>query len=138
MEMQGLGESVHLKMTGPDQVEQEISAAKHYFKNGYHYFLYEEMLEGYDKAFQSRIKCRDGFLELHRSGAAGMDMVFEENKSHKAQYQVPYGSMSMEICTNSVRLVQDSHQMSVTARYVLTVNDAELEPAVWSMLVTNE
>ena len=49
MEKLVLGNQVKLVMTGPDQVEQEIPCASHFWKNGYHYFLYEEKLEGYEK-----------------------------------------------------------------------------------------
>lgn len=137
MEKLVLGEQVKLVMTGPDQVEQVISAARHYWKNGYHYFLYEEKLEGYETVFRSRIKCRDGYLEMHRSGEAGMNMIFEENKSHRAQYQVPYGQIVMDISTQSVSLKEEPFRLSVRAAYTMTVNGTSLEQSVWSMKVTN-
>ena len=137
MEKLVLGNQVKLVMTGPDQVEQEIPCASHFWKNGYHYFLYEEKLEGYETAFRSRIKCRDGYLEIHRSGEAGMNMVFEENKSHRAQYQVPYGQIVMDISTHSVSMREEAFRLSVRAAYTMTVNGTELEQSVWSMKVAN-
>lgn len=137
MEKLVLGEQVKLVMTGPDQVEQVISSARHYWKNGYHYFLYEEKLEGYETVFRSRIKCKDGYLEMHRSGEAGMNMIFEENKSHRAQYQVPYGQIVMDISTQSVSLKEEPSKLSVCAAYTMTVNGTSLEQSVWSMKVTN-
>ena len=41
-----------------------ITAGTYYYKNNKHYVIYDELVEGYDKAIRSTIRIGDGTVEL--------------------------------------------------------------------------
>ncbi len=129
-----LPEWVTLSITGPDQTVQKIEKAKYVYKNGFHYFLYRESLEGHENPFSSRIKIKNGYMELHRGGQVTMNLTFEEQKSHRAQYVAPYGVMTMDINTRKVELQKVGTRLRVNAMYTLTMNETTLEETHWSMV----
>ena len=64
-----------------DKIET-ITAGVYYEKNGNHYVLYDELIEGFEEPTKNKVKFGEHFLELSRSGAVNVYMIFEENKKN--------------------------------------------------------
>ncbi len=76
--------------------------AQYVLRKGTHYLFYEEALEGFPAPFQSQLKIKDGCVELKRTGATTMRMVFETGKSYTTQYSTPYGEFFFEVVTERI------------------------------------
>ena len=57
-----------------------ISPGDYYFRNGRHFFMYEEVMEGQKESTRNMIKVRDNYMELTKKGAVNVHMIFEKNK----------------------------------------------------------
>ena len=63
----------------PEPVEI-IAPGEYYFKNGKHYIVYDEFMEGFDSATRNVLKLQDDSLEITKRGTSNVHMVFEKDK----------------------------------------------------------
>ena len=59
-----------------------ITAGDYYKKNGKHYILYEEVMEGFDGNTRNIIKLTEDSLDITKKGVSNVHMVFEKNKKN--------------------------------------------------------
>lgn len=112
-------------VTGEEETEpiEVISPAVYYFKNGKHYILYEEPVEGITGTIRNKIKIKeDGFLEVTKSGAASTHMLFEKDKLNVTQYETSYGSIIVGTHTKEFYVNVTENQIDVYIRYALDVS----------------
>lgn len=89
--------------------------ARYYQKDNARYFFYEEVLEGHPQKLQTRVKYKNGCLEVERKSAAGSGagshrMVFEKDKSYLTQYPTPYGVLPLDIETELVEFSEEKKE----------------------------
>ncbi len=103
-----------------DNHEVETFVQAEYFeKNGSHYVIYEDKQEGFEKGSKSRIKFKQGLVELTRQGLLQTHMIFEENKKHMTQYVTPYGEMLLGVDTHSVCIEELENRITIQVAYSL-------------------
>ena len=84
----------------PDEQKDTVEVytpGQYYFRNGKHFFLYEEVEEGSKKVTRNVIKVTDDYMELTKKGLVNVHMVFERDKKNVTYYYTPYGSLLVEI-----------------------------------------
>jgi len=101
---------------------ETIMTGNYYEKNGSHYVLFEEVMEGLMEPVKNRIKFREHVLELTRSGAVNVHMIFEENRKNMTSYQTPFGNILIGVDTESVQINEKENQISVLVDYTLEAN----------------
>lgn len=101
-----------------------VHVGEYYEKNGTHYILFDEVVEGFSGSVKNIIKIRDRYLEVQKRGVIGSNMVFEEGKRQETTYSVPYGSFLMETATSSVQLRQTEELLEAVAAYEMSLNGA--------------
>ncbi len=101
---------------------ETITPADYYHKNGSHYVIYEEMMEGFSEVTKNRIKFNDSCLEVSKNGLVNVHMVFEENKKNITSYMTPYGNILIGIDTESVMVEEEDRQIKVEVEYALEAN----------------
>ncbi len=101
---------------------ETIMTGNYYEKNGSHYVLFEEVMEGLMEPVKNRIKFREHVLELTRSGAVNVHMIFEENRKNMTSYQTPYGNILIGIDTQKIHITQESERIAVDVDYALDIN----------------
>lgn len=99
-----------------------VHIGEYYERNGTHYILYEECLEGISVPVKNRIKIRGHRMELQKRGPVTVDMVFEEQKRQSSTYAVPYGSFLMDTYTTKVEVLTEDDRLEAKASYELNVN----------------
>ena len=104
-----------------DKIET-ITAGAYYEKNGSHYVLYDELIEGFEEPTKNKVKFGEHFLELSRSGAVNVYMIFEENKKNMTNYNTPFGSILIGINTKKIHISQEPDRIVVDVDYALDVN----------------
>lgn len=114
-----------LQMAGEEEDAIElVHIGEYYEKNGTHYILFEEVMEGLAEPVKNMVKIKDRRLEVQKRGPVTAGMVFEEGRSQSSTYAVPYGSFLIETLTNSVQVRREDERIEVTASYELDINGA--------------
>ena len=108
-----------------DNIETAVSGT-YYEKNGKHYVIYEEAIEGLQKPVMNKLKFGEHFLELSRRGSLGVCMMFEENQKHMADYHTPYGKLTLGIDTKKFRMVNEMDKITLDIEYMLEQNNEYL------------
>lgn len=101
---------------------ETIMPGNYYEKNGSHYVLYDEIMEGIPEPVKNRIKFSEHALELTRNGAVNVHMIFEENRKNMTSYNTPYGNILIGIDTRKIHIAQESDRIVVDVDYALDVN----------------
>lgn len=104
-----------------------ITPAAYYFKNGKHYVLYDEVVEGIPGTIKNTIKITgDRLFEINKSGIASTRMVFEKDRINMTNYQTPFGDMMVGIHTKDMRVDVQEENIDVHINYALDVNNEPL------------
>lgn len=118
-----------LHMTEETGMEQEnepievVTPAKYYYKNGKHYILYDEVMEGFSEKVKNQVKITgDSQLEIRRTGLTASHMIFEDGKSHLSEYQTPFGTLHTQVHTRKLAIHMTEEQINIDVDYRLEVN----------------
>ena len=99
-----------------------IAPGEYYFRNGKHYFLYDEVMEGQEESTRNIIKVRNDYMELTKKGVVNVHMVFEKNKSNLTYYDTPYGQIQVGIHTRDMDVNVTEDLIQVEVEYGLDIN----------------
>lgn len=104
-----------------------ITPANYYFKNGKHYVIYDEVVEGMLGSIRNTIRITDDSkLEMKKSGIANTNMVFEKEKINVTQYNTPYGEMMVGVYTKDMKVNVEESNIDVSIAYALDVNSEKV------------
>lgn len=114
-----------------DETENEpveiITPASYYLKNGKHYIIYDEVVEGVPGTVKNTVKITgDTLFEISKSGLASTRMVFEKDKINMTNYQTPFGEMLVGIHTRDMQVDVQEDCIDVNISYALDVNSEPL------------
>ena len=108
---------------GPDSEEIEtIQWGQYYKKNGTHYVIYDELMEGFKEPVRNTIKFKEHEMNLTKHGLLNVYMVFEENKKNMTNYRTPYGTLLIGLDTSKVSLSEKEEEIKLDVEYSLDVN----------------
>lgn len=131
---------VHVEVT-EDALNEEnepieiITPAKYYEKNGKHYILYDEVVEGFSGVIKNKVKITgDSVLEIIKTGITNSHMIFENGKSHLTFYDTPYGRMHVEMYTRNVDIRVKEDAIDIDVDYTMDIN---CEPAAECRILMN-
>ena len=86
-----------------------VTPATYYLKNGKHYIVYEEVVEGTSGVIKNRIKING-------------DECVEKNKKNQTFYKTPYGQMLIGVNTRHLQVDFEEDKIAVQIDYELDVN----------------
>lgn len=99
-----------------------ITSGTYYKKNGKHYILYDEVMEGFDGVTKNTIKVADNFMDITKKGVANVHMMFEKNKKNVTYYYTPFGSLLIGIDAKKVEIEESENEINVKVDYKLEMN----------------
>ena len=102
---------------------ETMKPAQYYMKNGKHYVVYDEILDGLEGTLKSTIKFTENQVELIRNGAASARMIFQPGQEHMVIYQTPMGPLSISLYTEDMEVVMEENYMSLRIDYSLKTED---------------
>lgn len=104
-----------------------ITPASYYLKNGRHYIIYDEVVEGVPGTVKNTVKITgDTLFEISKSGISSTRMVFEKNKIHMTNYQTPFGAILVGIHTKDMQMEIQEDRIHMEIFYALDVNHEPL------------
>ena len=99
-----------------------ITSGSYYKKNGKHYIIYDEVMEGFEGSTKNIIKLTEDSLDVTKKGVTNVHMVFEENKKNLTCYSTPYGNLMIGIEGGPVSIQETDDRIEVRANYSLDIN----------------
>ena len=121
-------------LTEPEPVEI-IAPGEYYFKNGKHYIIYDEFMEGFDSVTKNVLKLQG---EVTKRGTSNVHMIFEKDKKNMTCYTTPYGSMMMGIDARSISIEESDDEIHAQIQYALDVNYEHLADCTISLSVQSK
>lgn len=112
-----------VQMSEGDKSDVElITAGDYYQKDGKHYIVYDEVLEGQEGVVKNTIKIRPDCLDIIKRGAANVHMTFQQDKKSVTCYATPFGDMMIGIHTGQVVVDEAEDSLKVHVDYSLDIN----------------
>ena len=105
-----------------DNDVEMIVRGDYYQKNGKHYILYEEILEGAEERVKNVIKISPSSMDIIKKGVTNSRMLFEKNKKNSTYYRTPYGQMLLDVNTRELEIQVTEDEIDVRIEYELDVN----------------
>lgn len=105
---------------------ETISPGEYYFRNGKHFFIYEEVMEGLQEITRNIIKVSDDYMELTKKGTVNVHMLFERNKKNVTYYYTPFGSLMIGIDAYNIEVHETENEMLIEVEYALDVNNEHI------------
>ena len=109
-------------MDEEDNDVEMIVRGDYYQKNGKHYVLYEEVMEGFEGTVKNVIKISPSSMDIIKKGLANTHMQFEKNKKNLSCYTTPLGDMVVGIQANRIRVKEETDSLMVDVDYSLDIN----------------
>lgn len=99
-----------------------VMPAQYFFKNGKHYILYDEVVEGSPIGIKNRLKITGTEqVDMMKSGATNAHMVYELYKKTQTFYQTPYGQMLVSFYTTAMSIQIEEDEINVRLNYEMDV-----------------
>lgn len=102
----------------PDPVEI-LTFADYYFRNGTHYLLYEEPVEGSLETVKTTLKIKQKCVEITKKGPVQVHMVFEQFKTNTSRYDTPFGQIPVGITAGEVKVTEEEYDIHAVLNYSL-------------------
>lgn len=99
-----------------------ITTGDYFLKNGKHYIIYDEMMEGVDGNVRNTVKVTTDSMDIRRQGITSAHMVFEQDKKNMTRYATPMGDMLIEISTNEIQVEEEEDSLKICVNYSLDIN----------------
>ncbi len=115
-----------LQFEGPaephhDKVELMVGGRYH-MEDGCHVIEYEEEMDGMPGRILSRIVASPDRMEMTKSGAMAVSMIFEKGQKNLSRYGTPFGSLMVGIDTTSIKLKEQEDRLDIEVLYHLELN----------------
>ena len=105
-----------------DNDVEMIVRGDYYQKNGKHYILYEEILEGAEERVKNVIKISPSSMDIIKKGVTNSRMLFEKNKKNLSCYCTPVGNLVIGIQANHFYVEEQENSIKVNVDYSLDIN----------------
>ena len=105
----------------PEPVEI-IAQGEYYFKNGKHYIIYDEFMEGFDSVTKNVLKLKNDSLEITKRGSSNVHMIFEKDKKNLTCYTTPFGNLMMGIDARRILIEESEEEIYAQVEYALDIN----------------
>ena len=123
-----------LQFDGSSQEDMTtILPAEYYKRNGKHYLVYDEIMEGFSGNTQNIIKFHEKELDVTKKGVVNVHLLFEENRKNLSNYGTPFGDIMVGIHTSNIRLQEEEKLIQVQVDYDLELNYEHLANCSISM-----
>lgn len=107
--------------TDPEEIEV-IQRGQYYERNGAHYLLYDEPVEGTSDIIKNRIKFKENEVQVAKKGAVNTTLTFTRNEKNMTNYATPFGNLVVGIDTQRIALDMSELKMDIKVDYALDIN----------------
>ena len=105
----------------PEEIEV-IQRGQYYERNGSHYLIYDEPVEGSSEIIKNRIKFKENEVQVAKKGAVNTTLTFTKNEKNMTNYATPFGNLVIGIDTQAINLEMSESRMGIKVDYALDIN----------------
>jgi uncharacterized beta-barrel protein YwiB (DUF1934 family) len=109
-------------MDGESDNLEVITAGQYFYKNGKHYVIYDEAIDGFDGTVHSTIRMTPELLDIRKTGTVETHMVFSLDHKEMTHYATPLGEMMIETATNRICMEEEEDSIRMRVEYSLDIN----------------
>ena len=127
--------------SGNDEAVEMIAPGEYYLRNGKHYVLYEEIMEGAEgdhDISKNTVKISKDQVEILKKGGSNVHMVFVQNQKNTTFYTTPFGQLLIGIFTNYIEVKEKEEVIQVKLRYDLEINQTFVSNCEITMLIMSK
>ncbi len=127
--------------SGNDEAVEMIAPGEYYLRNGKHYVLYEEIMEGAEgdhDISKNTVKIANNQVEILKKGGSNVHMVFVENQKNMTYYTTPFGQLLIGIFTNYVEVKEKEEVIEVKLKYELEINQTFVSDCEITILIMSK
>lgn len=111
------------QMMDGDRSDVEVVVRGDYYRrNGRHYIVYEENVEGFEETVRNVIKISSDSMDIIKKGAANTHMQFERDRKYHSCYATPLGDMVVGIMASRIQISEKDDSLRVDVDYSLDIN----------------
>lgn len=119
-----------------DKIES-IYPGEYYFRNGSHYILYDELMEGETTPIKNVIKLREKEFTLTKKGIINTQMVFTEGRKNMTSYETPFGNIMIALDTEKIEAKETDNELEIHIDYGLEANYQYIADCNITVIVTS-
>lgn len=113
-----------------------ITSGQYFTKNEKHYILYDEILEDMNDVCKNRIKIGEDQVDILKTGASNVHMIFETGKKNLTYYNTPFGNLMIGIDTTKIKFEEKEDSINLMIEYGLDVNYSHVSDCNITVKVT--
>ncbi len=108
---------------GEENKTELVTEGKYYKKGEKHYLSYKETeVTGFD-ATTTMLKIEDNRVALTRYGQVNTHMVFASGEKHTGYYDTPYGSFTVGVVSDDVKVEFNEKRGKIDIHYLLEIDN---------------
>ena len=108
---------------GEENKTELVTEGKYYKKGEKHYLSYKETeVTGFD-ATTTMLKIEDNRVALTRNGQVNTHMVFASGEKHTGYYDTPYGSFTVGVISDDVKVSFEENRGKIDIHYLLEIDN---------------
>ena len=131
----GLHTDVMQEAEEENEAIEVVNPANYYFRNGKHYIVYDEPVEGVSGTIKNKLKItEDNVVEIMKSGISNAHMIFEKN----TYYSTPYGQMLIGVNTKDMKVDVKENRIDIQIDYELHVNHEAVADSTIKMNIVSK
>ena len=112
-----------IPVMGEENKTELVTEGKYYKKGEKHYLSYKETeVTGFD-ATTTMLKIEDNRVALTRYGQVNTHMVFASGEKHTGYYDTPYGSFTVGVISDDVKVQFEGNKGKIDIHYLLEIDN---------------
>ena len=108
---------------GEENVTELVTEGKYYKKGDKHYLSYKETEVTGFEATTTMLKIENDRVALTRYGQVNTHMVFAPGEKHTGYYDTPYGSFTVGIVSDDVKVQFGKNSGKIDIHYLLEIDN---------------
>lgn len=106
-----------------DSAVELVTEGKYYKKGDKYYISYKETeVTGFDQNTTTTLKVDGDTVALTRFGEVNTHMVFKSGEKHMGYYETPFGSFTIGIISNDVKIDIGDNGGDIRIKYLLEID----------------
>lgn len=102
-----------------------ITTGSYYLKNGKHYIIYDEIIEGDEESTHNTIKVSENCVEMIKSGIVQTHMIFKENYTDLSSYVTEFCKTEIGVTTSCIDINEEPDHLVIRIDYTMEIDSME-------------
>lgn len=112
-----------------------VFPGQYYYRNERHFVLYEEVMEDFDQPTSNMIRFSPEEVSVRKRGVINTEMIFRPEEKTACDYVTPYGTISMLINTDRIRIQETEERIALWIDYSIEAGEDQVSRNYMRILI---